>query len=780
MPAIPLLFPLCAIALAALACAPPAKAVEAPNGAALFSQQCADCHGAQGQGTDYHRPTLTGDLPVRELARVIAETMPEGDPDACTGAEAEAIAHYVHGAFYSPLAQARIRPPRRELSRLTVRQFEQSLADLLGDFRRRLEPGEARGLKSRFQTKVNVGSVGKKQELDLPRIDFLLSEMDSLPDSYRYPKQAEKGEFGNKRIDVHVNLWGGLIAPKTGVYQFSAESNAAVELLINGAPVIDVKIRSDDDDHTLRGDIRLIGGRAYSLRLNTSRVGADDLRLALRWRPPGGIVEVVPNRYLIPDVAQQVHATTAKFPPDDRSVGYVRGANISVAWDEASTAAALELAEAVLDDLPKLACRPGGERIESAETISREQAIDFCERFAEVAFRRPLTPDEKASLIERCFDYGADERTIAESIELAILATLKSPRFLYPEASLKLAPEELRDDYAAATRLALGMWDSLPDVRLRKAAERGHLTTEKHVRQQANRLLWDSRTRSKLAEFFEHWLRLDHAGKLSRDPGRFPDFNDRIAADMRTSLEMLLDEIVWRESADLRELFLSKELYINERLARFLDLEPPSDDPERFAKASAETDERAGVVSHPFIVTAFSYYRDTSPIHRGVFLARNVLGRSLRPPPEAVAPLAPELAPNMTTRERVAAQTSPGACQACHVLINDLGFTLEHFDAVGRYREREIGRPIDATGGYIATDGGAVRLAGARDLAEFLANSEDVHRSFVTQLFEHVTKQPILAYGVETRERLLNDFRANHFNIRDLLVEIAVVSARAN
>ncbi|QDT68877.1 PA14 domain protein [Planctomycetes bacterium MalM25] len=775
-----LAYPLVCLALGAtVALASDALASDGPSGAALYSQHCADCHGAQGQGTDYHRPTLTGDLPVRELTRVITETMPEGEPEACVGAEAEAIARYVHGAFYSPLAQARIRPPRRELSRLTVRQLQQSYADLLSDFSRRYTPGEERGLKSRFQTKVNVGAVGPRQELDLPRIDFLLSEIEDLPDSYRYPKEAEEGRRGNKRLDVYVDVWGGLIAPKTGDYQFSVESDAAVQLTINDTPVIDVKIRSAGDP-ILRGNLRLIGGRAYSLRLNSSRVRSEDLRLALRWRPPGGIEEVIPNRYLLPEVGPYVHATTVKFPPDDRSVGYMRGANVSADWDEASTAAALEFAEAVLEDLPRLARRPGGEKIESADSITPAQAIDFCERFAAVAFRRPPTPEEKAVLIERCFQQGPDTPTTAESIELALLSILKSPRFLYPEASLALASPDLHDDYAIATRLALGLWDSLPDTRLRKSAERGHLSQENQVRQRAERMLLDQRTRSKLSEFFEHWLRLDHAGKLSRDPARFPDFNDRIAADMRASLEMLLDEVVWRGSGDLRELFLSEELFVNKRLADFLGLEFGGDEPERFVRSRAETRERAGVVSHPFIVTAFSYYRDTSPIHRGVFLARNVLGRSLRPPPEAVAPLAPELAPDMTTRERVAAQTSPGACQACHVLINDLGFTLENFDAVGRYREREIGRPIDATGGYIATDGGTVRLAGSHDLARFLADSEDVHRSFVTQLFEHVTKQPILAYGVETRERLLEGFRESDFNIRELLVEIAVVSARAN
>ncbi len=746
------------------------------DGAALFSQQCADCHGAKGQGTDYYKPTLAGDLPVRELARVISETMPEGDPESCVGAEAEAIARHVHSAFYSPIAQARIRPPRRELSRLTVRQYEQSLADLFAEFRSHKQPGESHGLKVWFRQRVNAGGTGEAEEIELPRIDFRLTELTDLPERFRDPKVRGKEEFGNSRIDIDVRATGGLIAPTTGDYEFVVRTTAGVDLKINGETVIDARIRSGDEPE-LRGMIRLVGGRIYPIRLATSRTRADDLVITLAWRPPRGIEEVIPQRYLSPDRFPPVYATTARFPPDDRSVGYVRGASVSTDWDEATTTAALEAAQALLDDFPKLVKSPDGSRVVSIESMAREEAIAVCERFATAALRRPINGIERERLVGRFF---TEERPQTEAIELALLSVLKSPRFLYPEAALLDAPGDRQTDFTAATRLALGLWDSVPDLPLRKSAINGKLNGPKQVRRQAERMLTDLRTRAKLAGFFEHWLRLDHAGKLSRDPELFPDFNDQIAADMRASLELLLEDVVWRGDGDLRQLFLTDELHVNQRLAEFLALDPPDGDPEAFAKTRVDSRERAGVVSHPFTVTAFSYYRETSPIHRGVFLARNVLGRSLRPPPEAVAPLAPELAPEMTTRERVAAQTSPGACQACHVLINDLGFTLENFDAVGRFRDRELDKPIDASGGYIATDGDSVRLRGARDLARFLAESEDVHRSFVTQLFEHVTKQPILAYGVETRERLLEGFRENDFNIRELLVEIAVVAALAD
>ena len=118
------------------------------------------------------------------------------------------------------------------------------------------------------------------------------------------------------------------------------------------------------------------------------------------------------------------------------------------------------------------------------------------------------------------------------------------------------------------------------------------------------------------------------------------------------------------------------------------------------------------MLSHPYLLASLAYTSTSSPIHRGVFLSRSVLGRVLRPPPEAVAPLSPEVHAELTTRERVALQTQPEACQGCHSMINPLGFTLENFDAIGRYRESDAIKPIDATGSYLTQSGEVEKFTG--------------------------------------------------------------------
>ncbi|MEY3457939.1 MAG: hypothetical protein RL215_1096, partial [Planctomycetota bacterium] len=145
--------------------------------------------------------------------------------------------------------------------------------------------------------------------------------------------------------------------------------------------------------------------------------------------------------------------------------------------------------------------------------------------------------------------------------------------------------------------------------------------------------------------------------------------------------------------------------------------------------------------------------------------------------PIAVAPTAPDLAPELNTRERVTLQTSPDLCVNCHNLINPLGFALENFDAVGRFRSLEKDRPIDASGQYLQRNGRLVKFTGAKQLAQFLAESNETHRSFVRQLFHHMVQQPALAWGPDSLNELEQLFVSNQFRMQDLQVEIAVRAA---
>ncbi len=731
------------------------------SGLQIYQRQCASCHGANGEGTieSYPHP-LVGDRSLGELVQYISKTMPEDKPGTCTGEDAQKVAEFISESFYSATAQARNKPARIELSRLTVRQYRNAVADLIGSFRSpgKLDPQQ--GLRAEYFKSRRLDGKERVIERVDPVVQFDFA--DKSPDA----EKIEPHEFA-------IRWEGAVFAPETGEYEFIVQTDQATRLWINDLkrPLIDVWVKSGNDTEH-HESIFLLGGRTYPLKLDFSKAkqGVDDKKakdkppakasITLQWKRPHRIVEVIPARSLSTSRMPETFVVTTPFPPDDRSYGWERGTSISKEWHQATTDGAIEVAAYVVAHLSELA----GVKSDAPDRDKRWR--EFCQRFASRAFRRPLADEQQQAFINHQFETAGEPEA---AVKRVVLLALKSPRFLFREVSGS------NDGYDVASRMSFAMWDSIPDQPLLDVAAKGQLVTREQVEQQAQRLLTDSRTRSKLRDFFLRWLKVDHVPDVAKDSERFPEFSAEIADDLRTSLELFLDDLLGSEAADFRQVLLADALPLNGRLAKFYGADLPDDAP--FQAVKLESGERAGVLSHPYLMAGFAYTASSSPIHRGVFISRSVLGRSLRPPPEAVAPLAPALHADLTTRERVALQTKPESCQSCHAMINPLGFTLEHFDAVGRYRKDENGKPVDASGGYRTRNGEIVNFSGVRDLATFLANSEETHSAFVEQLFHGLIKQPIRAFGSQTRSVLRQKFVENNFNIRKLVIEIVATAA---
>jgi hypothetical protein len=739
-----------------------AGAAESRTGEQIYRQRCASCHGAAGEGTEEHYPhALVGDRTVAQLARRIGNTMPKGDPQKCIGEDAQKVAAYIYDAFYSPAARARRTPPRIELSRLTVRQYRQAIADLIGSFRAPATPEDKHGLRGEyFKSRGFRTSERALDRLD-PEVRFDFGTSGPVADKF------DPHQFS-------IRWAGSVVAPETGDYEFIVRTEHAARLWVNDPkkPLIDAWVKSGNDTE-YRGSIYLLGGRVYPVRLEFSKAkqGVDDSKkektkpaikasIALLWKPPQRAEEVIPTRDLTAGAAPELCVVTTPFPPDDRSVGYERGTSISKAWDQATTDAAIEVADYVVRHLRELT------GISDTDSDRASRLRDFCRRFAERAFRRPLTSELQQRYVEHQFQPPADPQT---AVKRVVLCVLKSPRFLYREINGSA------DSYDVASRLAFGLWDSLPDRDLLDAAAAGRFPTHEQAARQAERMLADPRTHAKVRTFLFQWLKVDPAPDVSKDRKRFPQFDPAVVSDLRVSLDLFLEDVVWGDSSDFRQLLLGDSLYLNGRLAQLYGAKLPADAP--FQKIALEPRERAGLLTHPYLMATFAYTGTTSPIHRGVFLARNVLGRVLQPPPQAFAPLAPELHPDLTTRERVILQTKAQSCLGCHGMINPLGFTLEHFDAIGRYRDQENGRSIDATGTYQTFTGETVKFAGARELATFLAGSEEVHDAFIEHLFHYLVKQPVHAYGPQELANLRQFFAAHGYSIRKLMVEIMATTA---
>lgn len=734
-------------------------------GEEIYRMRCAVCHGAQGQGTEKNHPQpFAQDLSLSELREFISKSMPPDAEQKCTGDEAAKVADYIVRQFYSPDAQLRQPRPRLSFNHLTATQYRNAIADLMASFRGGTSSSqEFGGLQGSYNTIAANGDGKHVMTRVDPEIHFDFGK--GSPD----PEKIDPREFSI--------IWQGSVrAPVTGEYEFIVRSGNSVRLWVNDRvqPLIDGWIKSGDAKE-YRATVRLLGGRSYPTLLQFTKAGqgvakpADQKAkeeiapsgIGLFWIPPGRSEQAVPRQFLSPHHRAELYIVETAFPPDDRSTGFERGSAVSKEWDQATTDSALEIADYVLQRLRDLTggAEPGAEY--------EQRLRQFCGQFAERAFRRPLNDDQKSLYINRHFDGQPD---LEAAVQKTVLMTLKSPRFLYPGIEQKRM-----DSYYRASQLSLAMWDSPPDEALLKAAAEGALENRDQLASHAERMSRDPRCRYKLREFLLQWMKLDQVREFKKSTEQFPGFDSEIARDLRLSLELFLEEIIASESCDYRQLFLAQSVPLNGRLSRIYGGNLPED--AAFQPLVIDGGIRAGLLTHPYLMSVFADSTTSSPIRRGVFLARGVLGRALMPPPDAFVPLAPSLHPDLNTRERVVLQTSEKSCQSCHGMINPLGFTLGHFDAIGRFQPEEGKRPIDATGEYTSRRGTTVKFDGARQLAAYMAESDEAHSAIVDKLFHFAVQQPVRAYGNATSSQLKNVFKESQFNLRRLVLEIGVISA---
>lgn len=727
------------------------------DGAKIYAAQCAGCHGDKGQGGPGYSKALVGNLSATELATFIKKSMPPG-PKKCPAPESEKVAEFMHQAFYSPIAQERNRPARVTLSRLTVKQYRNAIADLVGPYHQAVPNQPPAGLQAYYFK----GRYFDNKQKAFERVDSTID--------FNFADKGPTAEFDPHTFAI---FWqGSILAPDSGEYEFVIKSDHACRLYINGdKPLIDAFVKSGNEKE-FHGTVNLLGGRAYPIRLEFSKAtqGVDDGKksnkpagqasISFCWRRPKQTLEVVPTRFLFTQGIAKTFVVTAPFPPDDRSIGYERGNTVSKAWDEATTSAALETASYISSNLQPLA------GADENDPKRKEKLLGFCKQFVERAFRTPLTPELEKTYVTKQFDATPSLDTAVKRV--AIL-TLLSPRFLYREAAL-----DRKNPYAIASQLSFGLWDTSPDPTLTQAASSGALQTPEQISQQAQRMANDPRAWTKLREFLLFWLKVDEVPDIVKSTKSFPTFDGTTATDLRSSLELFLEKTAWSPESDYRQLLLNPDVYLNGHLAPIYGVNLPSNAP--FQAVGLDTGKRSGVITQPYLLSRFAYLETSSPIHRGVMIVRSLLGRNMQPPPAAFAPLAPSLHPSLTTRERVTLQTKPEACNSCHGMINPIGFTLESFDALGKLRSQENGKAVDSTGSYQPRVGALAKFAGATELAKYIANSDEAHAAFVEKLFQNLVKQPVLAYGSKTLPNLQQSFANNQYSIRKLMVDIMVTT----
>ncbi len=375
-----------------------------------------------------------------------------------------------------------------------------------------------------------------------------------------------------------------------------------------------------------------------------------------------------------------------------------------------------------------------------------ECAATLYEAFAERAFRRPLTDDERGWLAESwaAFPPAASLELRLETIAELIL---QAPQFLYlytegtPSGDLSVLTGHER-----AQRLSYFLWDSLPDAELLAAAAEGELDTAAGVRAQAERMLDDERTKPVLRSFLAEWLELGGAVILPsledtpKNSELFPNFDAVLRRSMRHEVEMFMDHVMFEEDGSLDALFTSTRAYVNGPLAELYGVSGP-DSADEWAWVELDPSERAGMLTRAGFLAVHATQTVTSPIRRGVYMLTEVLCVDLPSPPADVdnTPVEATEGDARSVREATLQRTSNPTCAGCHVEINELGFAFENYDAIGSYQTEEAatGSAIDATAVLSnAGDGLDGPVDGAVELSARLSQSPAVARCATNKWFE--------------------------------------------
>ena len=386
------------------------------------------------------------------------------------------------------------------------------------------------------------------------------------------------------------------------------------------------------------------------------------------------------------------------------------------------------------------------DEVQAAQKAAEPGHIEDALAFAARAWRRPLKETEKQEL--RSFyarsreSFELDHRRALRTLLARILV---APDFLYrlekPEEVTKADP---LDDWEIASRLSFFLWSSVPDAELSRAAAAGELTNQANVAKQVRRMLADPKARRIATEFFGQWLgfyRFDqHRGV---DGKRFPEFTEEVKSAMYDEAVSFFQHVV-QEERPIREIVSAEYTFLNQPLAKHygVDKEVKSANAVELVEG---VDHRGGLLRLGAVLTATSAPLRTSPVKRGDWLLRRVIGTPTPPPPPDAGsiPADDKAFGDQTVRQRLEAHQRNATCASCHSRIDPLGFPLEHYDAIGRWRETyEDGKPIDDR----ATLADKTEIDGMDGLLAYLENQEDqVLETFSTKLLGFALGRTMLA-----------------------------------
>jgi len=386
-------------------------------------------------------------------------------------------------------------------------------------------------------------------------------------------------------------------------------------------------------------------------------------------------------------------------------------------------------------------CRPAGGQAE--EPCAEKILASLARR----AYRRPVAEGDLAPLRKLFAEGRRDGGSFDHGVEMALRAILVSPNFLFrvertPRATAPGSVHRI-SDLELASRLSFFLWSSIPDEDLLQTATSGKLRDPQVLRRQVRRMLADRKSWALVENFGGQWLQLRNVAGWKPDPDKYAAFDESLRTALQRETEMFFEHIV-REDRSVLDFIDADYTFLNERLARHYGV--PDVRGSYFRRVALSGPERGGILTHGSVLTVTSYPTRTSPVLRGKWILENVLGAPPPPPPPDVPDLADSASSSpKNLREALEKHRANAGCASCHAHLDPMGFALENYDAIGRYRAKEGDVEIDASG---ALPGG-VTVRGPGELKKVLMGRRD---EFVECLSEKLLTYA-LGRGLEHYDR---------------------------
>jgi len=751
-----------------IACTRSKQEVAAEHGA-VVSRYCSECHSVAEQegGLVLERPNLADPAAQRAKWEKVIHKLdaglmpPPGEPRPSNEAIASLVSY-----LETNLDATAPKPAGAPVRRLNRTAYGNAVRDLLGFpidveallpadvssngfdnvsdtlktspllLERYLTVGLRVAAMAIGDTKLAPRGTEYRPRLDLSQNDWI----EGLPYGTRGGLVVDHYFETDAEYEIRPDLWRATGSTVRGVEGF--ETPFELQILVDGVVVHSAKFGGADDDALSNRDI----GSAVM------QVGE---RLPVRLPVKAGLHRVGVTFVMKSFALEQkiLDPREADLPIGNDAYGWPIVTRVLVAGPYQSTGPGDTATRRAI-----FTCWPGASL---TDTACADQILG---RLALRAYGRPLNDHDRDTLRALYAKGSENGRDFEAGIEVGLARILSGPEFLLyhglTEEGAISGSDEQDDAFMLASRLALFLWNSIPDDQLLHDATAGRLSDPKVLEAQVRRMLADARAETLVTDFAEQWLQLRIVNSKAPDERKFPTFDDNLRRDMLHETELFLRSVLLEDKSVL-DLVRADYTFVNERLAEHYGIDGVFGD--AFRRVTLRDPNRRGLLGQGSILFQSAVANRTSPVFRGKWIMTVLFNSPPPPPPPNVPTLDQSTGSNTprSVRERLEQHRKDPVCAGCHAIIDPPGLALENFDPIGRWRERDSGQPIDAT----TTLPGGIAVSGPSGLRDAILSRPELFVSTLTEklmvyaLGRHLEADDMPAVRRVVREAARTDYR---------------------